>query len=97
MPATPPAITIRLADVEDGYARAVDAANGQTVGTLSREKHGSSRTGTAWSIEMNVNYLNPRCDVERLAPIAGRHATRTEAVAELQRRADLRAARRAAA
>jgi hypothetical protein len=39
-------IDTRLTDVEDGFARVVRASNGSALGTVSREKHGSTRTGT---------------------------------------------------
>jgi hypothetical protein len=41
-------VTARLVDVEDGFARVVNAATGKTMGYVFREKFGSTRTGTRW-------------------------------------------------
>lgn len=41
-------ITTKLAEVEDGFARVLDADTGRAIGHVTREKAGSSRTGTAW-------------------------------------------------
>lgn len=37
----------KLDRVEDGFAR-VTTIDGTTIGYVSREKHGSTRTGTRW-------------------------------------------------
>jgi len=40
-------LTTILSEIEDGYAR-VRRENGRSIGTVVREKHGSTRTGTQW-------------------------------------------------
>lgn len=40
-------MTTTLINAEDGYAEVLNA-NSRRIGTVSREKHGSTRTGTRW-------------------------------------------------
>jgi hypothetical protein len=42
-----------LRDVEDGFARVVNAA-GRPVGQVARDKRGSTRTGTQWNAKHRV-------------------------------------------
>lgn len=42
-------ITPKITNVEDGFAKVVNADTGRTMGYVSREKHGSTRTGTRWT------------------------------------------------
>lgn len=68
---------VKLDSVEDGFARVVSRASGQTLGYVTREKHGSTRTGTRWVA------TRTRSRVVTL----GHGATRAEAVAHVVARA----------
>lgn len=70
-----PTIETRLVDVEDGYARVVNARTGNNLGTVTREKFGSTRTGTHWEARTASGvqgYGDTRA--EAVALIAARHA-----------------------
>lgn len=62
--------TYKLTNVEDGFARVATDA-GKTVGYVSREKHGSTRTGTRW--------VATRLRTSSMAPLGYGH-TRADAV-----------------
>lgn len=70
--------TYKLTNVEDGFARVVTDA-GKTAGYVSREKHGSTRTGTRWVAHrlntgsmLPLGYGDTRADAVKI--ITDRHA-----------------------